>query len=371
MSRQSKGQRPVRRGTHSQPKIVNQAGSTDALAQPDSTASTKPQKPVRLFSYVEQEVSFSSSNASLSGTVTQPDSNTPAPAVVLIHGSGGHTRDEVVYGHTVFAVLADHLTSRGIVVLRYDKRGIGASTGEFASATVPDFADDSLAAVEYLKTHPGVDPGRITLIGHSEGGLVAPMVALRTTAVRSIILMNGPALPGGDIVVSETAVILRSQGVSEEEIKVVLAQRVAIHEILKSDLSAEDALQEIVSILLDFQNVTDELRNAVTEQHKLLVTPWYRGFIRYDPRPALWQLTCPVLVLAGEKDAQVLADDNLQAFHDIFAGSGNTQVELIKLPGLNHILQTCNTGLMDEYGELEETLAYAAMHIMADWVLKH
>jgi pimeloyl-ACP methyl ester carboxylesterase len=339
----------------------------------------RPQEPKMPYPYVEEEVSYDNSRAGvkLAGTLTLPKGDGPFPAVLLIAGSGLHSRNEEVFGHKIFLVLADYLTRRGIAVLRSDKRGIGKSTGKYDAATSADFADDALAGVEYLKGRKEINPRQIGLIGHSEGGVVAPMLAARSRGVAFIVLMAGTGTNGEEILYRQGADILKGLGVDDKG----LAKQRKIQERLfavlkqeKDNVAAEKKFREVLAE--EFRQLTeDEKKKAESQkaaaeaQIKLLLTPWIRFFLTYDPKPTLMQVHCPVLVINGEKDLQVGADVNLPAIEGALRAGGNHHYTIKKLPGLNHLFQTSKTGALSEYGQIEETIAPVALQLTGDWIV--
>ena len=327
----------------------------------------RPQNPVKPYPYREEEVTYDNKAASLTlaATLTIPPGQGPFPSVVLITGSGPQDRDESLMGHRPFLVLADYLTRRGIAVLRADDRGVGKSGGNFAAATTPDFATDAEAGVAYLRTRVEVDRRRIGLVGHSEGGIIAPMVAARNPSVAFIVLMAGSGVPGDDIIVSQSVLIAEASGVSREQAE-------------KNGSDLRDILA-LVKQEKDEGLLNAKLREKLAEmvlpaqlgaQIRALTAPWYRYFISYDPATALARVNCPVLAIGGDKDLQVPARQNLAAIRTALAAGGNKNVEVDELPGLNHLFQTARTGAPSEYGQIEETLSPVALEKMARWISK-
>lgn len=327
----------------------------------------RPQNPVKPYPYREEEVTYKNPKADiqLAATITIPPGTAPFPAVLLICGSGPHDRDETLMGHKPFLVLADYLTRKGIVVLRADKRGVGKSGGDYAKAVMADFASDAEAGVAYLKTRTEVDPKHIGLIGHSEGGVVAPMAAVHNSDVAFVVTMAGMGVRGDLLLTEQQKLIERSAGKSASEIEKDAATQQAIFAILGKD--EDEATRE--------KDLKTALAGSVPEaqigmQVKVLTSPWFRDFVKYDPAPTLSKLTLPVLVLNGEKDLQVPPGQNLPAIRKALEAGGNKNVEILELPGLNHLFQTAKTGGIAEYAEIEETMSPAAMDKIANWVLK-
>jgi pimeloyl-ACP methyl ester carboxylesterase len=360
-----------RQGTTYLPLLLVRGGQAPALAR-------RPQEPARPLPYDTVAVVFDNTKAGikLAGTLTLPRGTGPFPCALLITGSGPEDRDEAVFGHRPFLVLADHLTRNGIAVLRVDDRGVGGSTGRFSQATSEDFADDVIAGVEFLKTRAEVDARRIGLVGHSEGGLIAPIVASRSKDVAFIVLMAGPGIPGDSTLMLQSAAIRRSIGVGEGSIgrEMILNRR--LYSLIKAgdSLGVVRAARELVR--LQIAGLPEDQRRAVGDPDSLaaaairpLSMPWMKYFIRYDPRPTLRRVRCPVLAINGGKDLQVLPKENLAAIETALRAGGLRDVTVKELPGLNHLFQTCATCTMGEYSQLEETMAPVALAEMSSWIL--
>jgi fermentation-respiration switch protein FrsA (DUF1100 family) len=329
-------------------------------------APERPQEPEPPYPYTSLDVVFDNPDAGirLAGTLTIPSGDGPHPAVALISGSGPQDRDEAVFGHRPFLVLADHLTRRGIAVLRTDDRGVGESTGDFAAATTLDFASDALAAVALLASRPEVDPERIGLIGHSEGALVVPMVANRSADVAFAVLLASSGVSGEELLTMQLIAINRAQGMSESVTEARSALQKRLLDVVASTADDSSAAVEARRIL-EQAGVTGEPAEA---QVRALLTPWMRYFLTYDPLPALRELAVPVLVLAGEKDTQVPPTENLGPADRALREGGNPDVTTEVLPGLNHLFQTADTGSPAEYARIEETFAPRALATIADWI---
>jgi uncharacterized protein len=328
----------------------------------------RPQDPVKPYPYREEEVSYANKQAQgvvLAGTLTIPQGKGPFTAVLLVPGSGPHDRDETLLGHKVFLVLADCLTRKGIVVLRVDDRGVGKSTGTLADATTADLATDAEAGVAYLKTRSEVDPHKIGLIGHSEGGLIAPMVAASDPNVAFIVMMAGTGVPGDEALVEQVLLSSDASGMSHEAAEKKAAREREIVTLVKQGKD-NAALEKELREKLAGQVPEAKIDPAI----KLLTSPWFRYFVAYDPAPALRKVKCPVLAINGEKDVQVSPTQNLPAIRKALEEGGNQHVETDELPGLNHLFQTAKTGAPTEYGEIEETMSPVAMEKIASWILK-
>ena len=341
----------------------------------------RPQNPEEPYPYLAEDVAYANPEGghTLAGTFTRPAFGGPFPAVILISGSGPQDRDEALMGHRPFLVLADHLTRRGIAVLRYDDRGVGESTGDFGTATSQDFASDALAAVAYLKTRDDVDPGKIGLAGHSEGGIIAPMAAVASRDVSYIVLMAATGVNGERILYAQAALIARAAGAPEEAIAANREQQRAIFDVLKREPDPGRAGEKITAIIragLERANAggetagDDAMRQAVAAQVRQVNNPWFRYFLTYEPAPMLERVTVPVLAINGEKDLQVPYQENLREIEAALRRGGNTRYETHALPDLNHLFQHAQTGSPSEYQSIEETWSVEAMELIADWILK-
>jgi uncharacterized protein len=338
----------------------------------------RPQEPRAPFPYRSEEVSIitPATGVTLAGTLTLPEGNGPHPAVILISGSGSQNRDEELMGHKPFLVLADYLTRQGIAVLRYDDRGVGGSTGDFGAATSIDFAGDARAAVGFLAGHPAIDSGAIGLIGHSEGGLIAPMVAVDEPRVAFIVMLAGPGLRGDEILMLQSEAILRASSVDAGVITKTGAFNRAIYDLVLEEKDPS-RLSERLGAFYDRQletlteaeraamGLSAEARDPLIAQ---MASPWMRTFITYDPAPTLARLTIPTLSLIGANDLQVPATPNTDAIEAAFRLGGNTRGKTVILPGLNHLFQTSTTGAPSEYSQIEETMAPAALEIVSTWI---
>jgi len=345
-----------------------------------AAAVNRPQTPKPPFPYDDETVRIENPQAkgvTLAGTLTLPHNVRPAPAVLLISGSGPQDRDEFLLSHRPFAVLADHLARQGIAVLRCDDRGVGESTGDFAAATTRDFASDAAAALAWLRTRPEIAANRIGLIGHSEGGLIAPIVAAEPShGVAFMVLMAGLGVPGEEIIMLQGDLLSRAAGEPEPAIAAERKVRAEIFAVLKSEPDQEMAAQKLKPIIrAKLEQVPpaqrgsdDQLDQLVQSRIDACNTAWFRFFLTYDPRPGLARVTCPVLALNGEKDLQVDPKQNLPEIVKALKAGGNRNVTTIELPGLNHLFQSCTTGSSNEYGSIEETLNPAAMKAISDWL---
>ena len=343
----------------------------------------RPQKPTGPFSYESIDVRFENraDKVTLAGTLTVPRKDGRHPVVVLISGSGQQDRDETLMEHKPFLVLADYLSSRGIAVLRYDDRGFGESTGAetLAKATTEDFARDASAAVDFLLKHEQINPRQIGLCGHSEGGLIAPMVAGMREDLAFIVLMAAPGVSGPEIVKSQSEAMLRAMKMPEDQIR----QEMQISRIaLQFGLSGKQDAEQVFDQAL--QGVMDQLKNqgegtasqldAIRTGSQMMKTTmqrsWMQFFLRYDPKPALRKIRCPVLAIQGSKDLQVLPELNVPHIREALEEGKNPDFEIVTVEGLNHMFQQCETGAPGEYYQIDETFNPEALKIIADWIGK-
>jgi len=338
------------------------------------------QVPKKPYPYIEKKVAYTNLKAGvkLVGILTLPSDKGVFPVVLLITGSGPQDRNETIYGHHPFLVLADYLTRQGIAVLRVDDRGVGESTGDFSQATSEDFASDVLVGVEYLKTCKEIDPNKIGLIGHSEGGLIAPMVAVKSPDVAFIVLMAGTGLTGEEILYLQGAFISRAMGVSEEDIIKKRQFNEKIFSVLKEEENSEIAEERLRQMFEeDWEKMSDEEKEQIGNpevfleaQLQSLLSPWLKFFLTYNPKPTLSKVKCPILAINGEKDLQVPPKENLSAIENALKAGGNQNYNIKELPCLNHLFQTTQTGLPSEYAKIEETISPVALKIVSDWILE-
>ena len=338
----------------------------------------RPQEPKKPYPYYSEEVTFRnpSANITLAGTLTLPKKEGHFPAVILVTGSGPQNRDEEIMGHKPFLVLSDYLTRKGIAVLRCDDRGVGQSKGNFKTAISDDFASDAGSAIAYLKTRKEIT--KIGIAGHSEGGIVAPMVAAKSKDVSFIVLLAGTGLRGDKILLLQQELIARASGGSEADIKKTRETNTKVFEMViksKSDAVLNVDLKKYLTETLKTlpadskpKGISDD--EFISLELAQIANPWMMNFIRYDPVNALEKVKCPVLAVNGEKDLQVPPKENLPVIEKALKKGGNKNVTIKEFKGLNHLFQECKTGLPSEYTEIEQTFSPVAMEEISKWILQ-
>lgn len=336
----------------------------------------RPQTPVPPFPYEIRDITFESicPGVTIAGTLTLPEGEGPFPAVILITGSGPQDRDETLFDHKPFWVIADHLSRRGIAVLRCDDRGVGGtSVGGQTDPDSFDLATDVRAAIDFISHQPGIDPERIGLIGHSEGGLIAPIVAADDPRIRFIVMLAGTGVPGDQILIRQAAAIALAEGTDPEHV----AAQTPIRERLFAAVRAgdrrvtRDTMAELLRLIAPDGMPDDLIESAIDEQVEVLFSRWMHTFLTYDPRETLRRITCPVLVMNGDLDLQVLHDQNVPEIAAAIRSNGNTGVVTAVLPGLNHLFQPATTGAVSEYATIEITFDPAALNLMTRWIQDH
>jgi uncharacterized protein len=339
-------------------------------AEPDTPQPQRPQEPKRPFPYDEEEVQFDNPRAKvkLAGTLSRPRGAGPLPAVLLVAGSGPIGRDEFFAGHRPFHVLSDYLTRRGLAVLRYDKREVGKSTGDIQQATTPDFADDAVAGMEFLKGRSDIDPKRIGALGHSEGGRIMPILAGKWPDAAFIVMLAGAATPGEEILLRASRLLLKAKGATEEEVAKDDEINKRWCELVKRGTDGAE-IERQLRPLVEAASKGD--KNAAQARVARFYSPQWRCLITTSSVPALEKVQCPVLALNGEKDWQLSAKENLRGIARALVVSGNTDFVVREMPGLNHGFQHCQTGNPSEYSKIEETMSPEVLQIVGDWILQH
>ena len=349
----------------------------ELLRVQEQSVINRPQNPQPPFPYAAEEVSYrsESGNVTLAGTLTIPEGTGPFPAALMITGSGAQDRNEEIFQHKPFWVIADHLSRRGIAVLRVDDRGVGESTTDANpnDDTSHDFARDVEAGVDFLRSQPRINPDAIGLIGHSEGGVIAPIVASRNPDVAFIILMAGTGVRGDELLLAQTAAIMQADGASDDELTATAhTNRKLFATLLDESLEpaeAERQMRAVIEADPAFAMATPEEQQAgMALAIAQLNTPWMKAFAQHDPTTSLKLVTCPVLAINGELDLQVPWQQNLPAIKAALESGGNTDVTTRTFPDLNHLFQHSETGLISEYGQIEETISPEVLDLLAVWI---
>lgn len=338
----------------------------------------RPQEP-KDFPYKTEDIVFTNAKGGdrLAGTITMPSDGKAKKIVILITGSGPQNRNEELLGHRPFLVWSDWLTRHGIAVLRYDDRGIGQSTGNFRGSTSADFADDAEAAINYIQSRADLKKLSIGLLGHSEGGMIAPIVASRNPAVKFIVLLAGPGVPIVQLMVKQSIDQMRLSGAPEEAIRLSAATDQKLYTLVAQNpkLSSADLKQQGDTLLyreLRTYPPADlggrSIASIVSSSDAALLDPWFRYFIAFDPGTHLKKVRCPVLALNGTKDMQVNAEANLAGIKASLEKGGNKHFEIVPLDGLNHLFQKANTGAVAEYSQIQETVDPIALEKVSAWI---
>lgn len=338
----------------------------------------RPQEPNEPYGYAVSKVSFTNPDGGhkLSGTLTLPQGKSKSPLAILISGSGPQDRDETIMDHKPFWVLADHLTRQGIAVLRYDDRGVAESGGTFGGSTSEDFARDVNAAIDWALSHSKIDPMSIGLIGHSEGGLIAPMVAAKNRMVSFVIMLAGPGTTGREIVLDQTRLMMESIGSGEPDIVTMENMLREVIQVIVNPETVKELEEQLRPIIRRGLEIVSNEEAAIYGGRESLIKarlkqftdPWYQYFIQSDPTTALKLTSCPLLAINGLLDIQVPCYKNLSAIEYAMKSSGNPDFEIHAFPGLNHLFQHCETGSITEYGLLEETMAPEVQILIGQWI---
>ena len=346
----------------------------DMVRATPQPAATRPQEPRPPYPYRAYDVSIESvPGVRLAGTVLVPAGAGPFPAVVLVTGSGPQNRNEELFGHKPFLVVADYLARHGIASLRYDDRGTAQSTGNFANATSADFAQDAEAAVRFLRTEPGIVRNRVGIMGHSEGGTIASMVAARSGDIAFIVMLAGTGVPGDSILLLQNALILAAAGVQPAVIQRGNALNRRLYDAINASRDSADAVVRIDEVFRSMVTALPAGEQALATSQvgalsAALLSPWTRYFISYDPRAALGRVHVPVLALGGTLDLQVPYAENLGAIEGALQAAGNRDYRVVSMPGLNHLFQTAVTGSLSEYSSISETFSPAALALIGEWI---
>ncbi len=331
----------------------------------------RPQDP-KDFPYHREEVKIYNKRDEvyLAGTLTTPKSGAIKKAVILVSGSGPQNRDEELFDHRPFLVLSDHLTRNGIAVLRYDDRGVAGSAGNHAQATTADFANDAEAVIEFLAQHPELGEADLGIIGHSEGGMIAPMVAARNGEVDFIVLLAGPGIPIDELMLMQVRKSAELAGAPASTIELNQKLLSGVYDYLKNNPEAttSEASNTIQKILKEGLKEFPDVDELVKKETDPMLSPWFRYFMTFDPVDYLSEVKCPVLAINGDLDMQVSNQENLAGIEQALKKSGNNNVTIKSIKGLNHLFQTAQTGSAAEYPVIEETFNQEAMTIVSDWI---
>ncbi|MFW7266747.1 alpha/beta hydrolase family protein [Gluconacetobacter sp. Hr-1-5] len=332
-------------------------------------ADPRPQTPHPPFPYRSEDVAYDNDagHAHLAGTLTLPAGAGPFPAVLLVTGSGLQDRDETLFGHKPFLLWADGLTRRGIAVLRVDDRQTGGSTGEVARATTADFAGDAAAGVAFLRSRAAVDPHRIGVMGHSEGAIIAALLAARDPAISFVVMLAGSGEPGEQLLLQQKRQLEQATGVPDAEVDQSVATMRTLYDAVRTTRDQKEADAALLKAWQAVTTAQGHPSDTVPPAIRVVASPWFRWFLAYDPRTDLEKIRCPVLALGGSKDIQVEANTNLETIRTALRNDHDATVR--ELPGLNHLFQTADTGLPAEYGTIRETIAPIALQTVEDWIV--
>jgi hypothetical protein len=338
---------------------------------------TRPQEPDRPLPYLEEQVRIEPApGVVLAGTLTKPSDPAKHPAVVLLSGSGAQDRDESAFGHRPFLVLADMLTRRGFAVLRLDDRGIGGSTGDVYQATLTDLAGDAVAAVEFLARHPDIDAARISIAGHSEGGLVAALAAARSPHVSRVAMLATPLVPVRELRAAQTLSIGRSMSASDAVIEAIREFNRRAFDAAEAGLSGQALNSELTqagrSLLASIPEAERPHYAPLAQQLVATAagysTPWFRSLLALDPGATLNSVRCPVLVVLGAKDVQVDAEPSRRAAEASLYDEARAASRVVVMPAMNHMLQSARTGALSEYVLIDETISPVVLDTLAEWL---
>jgi pimeloyl-ACP methyl ester carboxylesterase len=331
------------------------------------TLLSRTQDVVAPYPYISEEVTIPTEGGfSLSGTLTRPDDKAKHPAVILVSGSGLQNRDEEIFGHKPFLVLSDALTKAGIATLRYDDRGFGQSGGNGLLATTYDFADDAKSAYEFLQAKEYIQQDRVGVIGHSEGAIISGILAATDPSVSFIVLLSGPGLKGVDLILQQARALLEEQGIGGDQMETILTTNRKLYmTALDYTVSEEDRKLSIQAMLL----ASGYPSEIALQQTSALLSPWYLTYLELDPVSYFSKVSCPTLIISGTKDLQVPSKGNVEALQKALSLNGNAEVTVQVLPGLNHLLQSADTGQPSEYASIEMTMDPSVLDLVPSWIL--
>jgi len=350
------------------PGAFTQHGQSYPLVLRPGPVAARPQDPRPPFPYRAEDVAYPGQGVDIAGTLTLPQDPGPHAAVLLVSGTGPQDRNSELFGHKPFLLLADVLTRAGYAVLRVDDRGVGGSGGVHATSTFDELTGDVVAGVEYLRGRPEIDPARIGLLGHSEGGYLVPLAAQRTP-VAFAVLMAGPAASGEEVLVEQNRMLLEAAGAPPEAVEYQVAFVRELVRLLR--VEDYDGARSLVTRRLRAQSAAlppeqQPTPEQIEAQVASTVSPYYRSWVVHDPAPALRALDVPVLAFFGGKDLQVPAAQNELSMRALL--SGEPDVTITTLPGLNHLMQPATTGGIEEYGTIETTIDQQVLDLVRDWL---
>lgn len=338
----------------------------------------RPQDPTKPYPYRSEDVTFTnkSANITLAGTLTVPQGSGRFPAVVFISGSGAQDRNEEVFNHRPFLVIADHLARNGIASLRFDDRGTAQSTGTHKGATSADFATDVESAIAYLKSRKEINLAQIGLIGHSEGGVIAPMVASKSNDVKFVVLLAGTGIKGDKLLLLQMERIGHASGMPQSDIDKATYENGKVFDMVMQSTNDEQLKAEITGYISNMveTDTTITIPQGMSKQEFIAMQverttdPWMLYFIRLDPTVALKSTKCAVLAINGEMDLQVPYDVNMAAIEKALKEGGNKNVTIKSFPELNHLFQRCKTGLPAEYAQIEQTIEVEVLDYITQWI---
>ncbi|HLS37207.1 MAG TPA: CocE/NonD family hydrolase [Sphingobacterium bovisgrunnientis] len=336
-----------------------------AVIQPKNSLKFQTPKQPYVYDTVDVVIPNTYSDINLAGTITKPKAKGKYPAVILVTGSGPQDRDETLFGHKPFKVLADYLTQNGIIVLRYDDRGVNKSGGSFEKSTIDDFSKDALSALDFLKKQPNVDINTIGIIGHSEGGLIANLLAGQGVPNLSfIVTLAAPTIPIRDLMVEQLYSVGKSEGMSEFQLAMAKEINKKNFDVVKSNLNTDEAY---VQLKKNMNIVEESDKNAAIRKEMLtLLAPAYRYFVRIDPTNFIKKIYIPVFGAFGTLDVQVPSTLNLRGYHDNLPE--NSKTVLKEYDGMNHLFQKANTGKVSEYAQIDETINEQVLKDIAGWI---
>jgi pimeloyl-ACP methyl ester carboxylesterase len=335
----------------------------------DEPLFNRPQTPKPPFPYLAEEVKITNlkDSLTLAGTLSKPNGKGKFPAVIFITGSGAEDRDENLFEHKPFWILADELTKKGFAVLRCDDRGTEKSTGSYEGSTVDNFANDVEAQIEFLKKRPDIDKKRIGLLGHSEGGVIAPLVGSRRNDIAFVVMLAGLGINMFDLLLAQDSLSSKAEGESKSKIDESTRMNTKLYEILRTEKDSVEIADKMEKVIGGEFNYKDDI---VTSTIQFLDSRWIRWYVGYQPDSVLRRLKCPVLAVNGEKDVQVPSQTNLSAINNALKSGGNKHYETREFPGLNHLFQLCKKCSVSEYKDIEQTMDTTALHAVSDWMTK-